>query len=44
VLWIDAEGERELRLSEIDLNLRFEAHPGWAGRIEREEKAATCAS
>ena len=44
VLWIDAEGERETRLSEIDLDLDFAAHPGWAGRIEREGKTLTCAS
>ena len=35
VRWIDERGERELRLSEIDLDLAFEPHPGWKGRIER---------
>jgi uncharacterized protein (DUF362 family) len=44
VAWIDAEGERELKLSEIDLDLHFEPHPGWAGQIERERSVATCAS
>lgn len=45
VVWIDAQGERELRLSEIDLNLRFAPHPGWQGHIERQEEAAApCAS
>lgn len=44
VLWIDERGERELPLSEIDLNLHFEAHPGWRGRIERSaEETAACA-
>ena len=43
LVWIDAEGRRETRLSEIDTNLRFEAHPGWKGRIEREQDIA-CAS
>jgi hypothetical protein len=42
VLWIDDRGERELPLSEIELNLHFEAHSGWRGRIERgaEDAAA----
>ncbi len=45
VLWIDESGERELRFSEIDANLHFEAHPGWKGRIEREPGGgAACAS
>jgi uncharacterized protein (DUF362 family) len=45
VCWIDERGERVLHLSEIDLNLRFEAHPGWLGRIEREPGDETaCAS
>jgi len=43
LVWIDAEGRRETRLSEIDTNLRFEAHPGWKGRIERGQDIA-CAS
>jgi uncharacterized protein (DUF362 family) len=43
LVWIDAEGRRETRLSEIDTNLRFAAHPGWKGRIEREQDIA-CAS
>jgi len=45
VRWIDPQGERVLRLSEIDLNLHFAAHPGWRGRIEREPLDETaCAS
>ena len=45
VCWIDAGGERTLRLSEIALDLRLEAHPGWRGRIERARAgAAACAS
>ncbi|MGH0034425.1 MAG: DUF362 domain-containing protein [Myxococcota bacterium] len=45
VHWIDAEGERTLSFADIDLNLRFEPHPGWAGRIERDERGmAECAS
>jgi uncharacterized protein (DUF362 family) len=45
VLWIDERGARELRFADIDTNLRFEAHPGWKGKIEREpEAAAACAS
>jgi uncharacterized protein (DUF362 family) len=43
VLWIDADGARELRFADVALDLRFEPHPGWKGRIEREERAA-CAS
>ena len=35
VVWIDAAGVRETRLSEITTDLHFEAHPGWKGRIER---------
>jgi hypothetical protein len=35
----------EPRVSEIDTNLRFDAHPGWKGKIEREPKApVACAS
>lgn len=37
VHWTDSEGERELQFSDVNLNLRFAAHPGWAGRIERED-------
>jgi uncharacterized protein (DUF362 family) len=33
--WIDAEGVRDLRLSDVDLDLAFEPHPGWKGHIER---------
>jgi hypothetical protein len=45
VLIVDANGARELRFSEIDTNLRFEAHSGWKGKIEREPKApVACAS
>lgn len=43
LVWIDAEGRREMHLSEIGTNLRFAAHPGWKGRIEREQDIA-CAS
>jgi uncharacterized protein (DUF362 family) len=39
VQWIDERGERTLRLSEIDLDLTFEPHPGWKGRIERARPA-----
>jgi len=35
VLWLDSAGERRLALADVDLNLEFEAHPGWKGRIER---------
>jgi len=45
VRWIDAQGERELAFAEIDLNLRFKAHRGWVGKIEREDRSAVeCAS
>ncbi len=45
LLWIDGDGERVLRFSDVDTNLRFEAHPGWVGRIERDQKGvAECAS
>jgi uncharacterized protein (DUF362 family) len=40
VCWIDEQGERRLRLSDIDLDLAFEAHPGWKGRIERARPRA----
>lgn len=33
--WIDSDGTRDVRFSEVDLDLAFEAHPGWKGRIER---------
>ena len=33
--WINDEGERVVRFSEIELNLEFEPHPGWVGQIER---------
>jgi uncharacterized protein (DUF362 family) len=33
--WIDRDGERDVRLSDVDLDLAFVAHPGWKGRIER---------
>lgn len=44
VLWLEGEQTRELRFADIDLNLRFQAHPGWEGRIERETPEAQCAS
>jgi uncharacterized protein (DUF362 family) len=44
VLWIDSQGARELRFADIDLDLRFEPHPGWKGRIERERPEAARAS
>ena len=44
VLWLEGEGSQELRFADIDLNLRFQAHPGWEGRIERENPEAQCAS
>ncbi len=44
VCWIDEAGERRMRFSDIDLNLHFEAHPGWKGHIEREPEARACAS
>jgi len=43
VCWIDERGERILRFSDITTNLHFAPHPGWIGRIERDESAA-CAS
>jgi uncharacterized protein (DUF362 family) len=45
VTWIDEEGERSLSFADIDLNLRFEPHSGWVGRIERDEiRSAASAS
>ena len=44
VCWIDERGQRELRFSEIELDLGFEPHPGWKGRIEREPAGAAAAS
>jgi uncharacterized protein (DUF362 family) len=45
VIWIDEQGVRETRLSEIDLDLRFEPHPGWRGHVERERgERVACAS
>jgi hypothetical protein len=44
VLWLEGDASRELPFSEIDQNLRFRAHPGWAGRIEREVQETACAS
>jgi len=39
--WIDPDGSaRELRLSDVDLDLAFVAHPGWRGRIERARPRA----
>ena len=37
VLISDAEGMREVALSEIGINLHLDPHPGWAGHIEREQ-------
>ncbi|MFP6661386.1 MAG: DUF362 domain-containing protein [Myxococcota bacterium] len=37
--WIDEDGERDLLFSDLELNLGFDAHPGWAGQIEREVPA-----
>ena len=39
VIWIDERGERVLRFSDIELDLAFEAHPGWKGRIERPRRS-----
>jgi uncharacterized protein (DUF362 family) len=39
VVWLDERGERVLRLSDIELDLAFEAHPGWKGRIERPRRS-----
>jgi uncharacterized protein (DUF362 family) len=45
VLWLEGGRAREINFSEIDLNLRFDPHPGWRGRIEREPRgSAACAS
>jgi hypothetical protein len=45
VCWIDERGAREVRFADIDLDLGFEPHPGWKGRIERHAQgAAACAS
>lgn len=37
--WHDDQGERELALADVELDLGFEAHPGWRGRIERRPPA-----
>jgi uncharacterized protein (DUF362 family) len=45
VLFSDSEGARETSFNSIDLNLRLEPHPGWAGHIERDSDGArACAS
>ena len=44
VVWIDANGTRETRLAGLSTNLRFEAHPGWKGTIERPQDPIACAS
>jgi hypothetical protein len=47
VLWLDEHGARETTLAAIDTNLRFEAHPGWKGQIERRPEGRdpiACAS
>ncbi len=44
VLWLEGDEARELRFSDIDLNLHFRAHPGWEGAIEREPRETACAS
>lgn len=38
--WIDAQGVRDLTLAELELNLAFEPHPGWKGRLERAHPRA----
>lgn len=38
--WVDERGAREVRLSDVDLDLAFVAHPGWRGRIERMQSEA----
>jgi uncharacterized protein (DUF362 family) len=39
--WLDAaDGVRDVRLSDVELDFAFEAHPGWKGRIERERPRA----
>jgi uncharacterized protein (DUF362 family) len=40
VLWIDEQGERVLRFSNIEVDLRFEPHSGWRNRIERTTGSA----
>jgi len=45
ILGFDGDGVRTIDFAEIDLNLRFAPRPGWAGRIERDERgSAACAS
>jgi uncharacterized protein (DUF362 family) len=45
LVWIDAQGRRACRLGEVERNLRFAAHPGWKGHVEREAgEAVACAS
>jgi uncharacterized protein (DUF362 family) len=39
VCWLDPDGERTLALEALDVDLRFAAHPGWVGRIERKPPA-----
>src|SRR5690606_4458839 len=43
VRWSESGSERELSLADIDLDLRFRAHPGWLGRIERAPHATAAA-
>jgi uncharacterized protein (DUF362 family) len=38
--WIDERGEQTLALARIGVDLAFEAHPGWKGRIERARGSA----
>jgi hypothetical protein len=35
IRWLDRDGERDLTLADVELDLGFAAHPGWRGRIER---------
>jgi hypothetical protein len=44
VLWIDERGEREVRFSDIDVDLGFDPHAGWRQRIERATESALSAS
>jgi len=45
VQWIDEQGSRELRFSELDLNLHFAPHECWVGTMERDERSReACAS
>jgi uncharacterized protein (DUF362 family) len=41
--WLDERGERTVRFADVDLDLRFEPHPGWKGAIERARPAERAA-